>query len=266
MFDIGILTTDRSSKSRTNYIFNMIDQMERNGVFDSPLLNSVVIFIDGSNDLYHKMVSESVITYDKVSVESSKIDLLGSAGNAQRAHEYLSMYSESDWILMMEDDLIPCVNFLERVDDWLRVAQDENRLVYLLGVWEKYVDTYGSNTTKPYFDFCGHDVEDVIHTTNIRCSLLRGSQCYAMKPEHSKEFAQFIMSMKEPNRPMIHHDMRIRQWLNTQTDDRVFVRAPNPKSFVQHIGKESSVYDVKTHIDPWFYFIDDWFTTWLPHG
>lgn len=257
---IAMVTTDRSVKKRKNYVFDTLKQLEAAGVFSSPYYDSLTIHVDSANQSFVDSIQKSVKYHEAVYVRAHK-ESAGSAGNALQAHKE-SCQKNVDWVMTLEDDLLITENFLESVMTWMKAAYDEKRRVYQLGVWTEYVDHYKSNGTSLWFDFYGHnEPREKIFTLDEPTELMRGSQCYLMRREDSKKFADFIESIMREKKVdhLIHHDMRIRQWLNSlvkETGDKSIglLRSPKPFSFVQHVGIESSVYDVKKHIDPAFYF------------
>lgn len=258
---LAMITTDRSQQKRRNYIFDTLIQMETSGIFRSPYFHSLTIHVDGPQIQYAKQIQQHsshfpnvrVVTYDTTA---------GSAGNAMRAHRALSQLDDVNWVMILEDDLMFSLDFLSRTIEWLHKAYDAKRYIYQIGVWSNYVDAFGKDSKEPWFDFYGHEEPGKkIYTKEKPTSLMRGSQCYIMKKEHSTELADFIEKTmkKEKVTKLVHHDMRLRHWLNEkaieeQNNEVAFVRAPRPHTYVQHVGKESAVYNVKKHIDPSFYF------------
>lgn len=262
---LAMITTDRSVKGRTNYIFQTLQNLKIAGVFDSRHYHSLTIHIDGCSETYSESVRGAVSDFPNVIVTWHEHSA-GSAGNAARANSALAM-SDADWGMILEDDLRFANEFLERLWVWLQNSIDSNRIVYQIGVWKEYVKQYGdtSGVDRPWFDFYGHNEQGlrVEYTLKKPTTLMRGSQCYVMRPEHSRLFADYIHDLMnvEGVSKLIHHDMRLRHWLNKLAKQRgnnhlALLRSPKPTTFVQHIGIESSVYRVKNFIDPEFNFID----------
>lgn len=256
-YALAMITTDRSLNNRKNYIFDTLDNLRRAEVFISPLYHSMTIHIDGQQQKYAQELYNHVQDLPNITIKIYD-ESAGSAGNALRAHRDLQK-TEEKWLMILEDDLNFSFKFLEKVNKWLKDAYDPKRYVYQIGVWNRYVDHYGQDNHGPWFDFYGHEEPGKkVYTKEKPTTLMRGSQCYIMKREHSIELSDYIESIMNGER-LIHHDMRIRHWLNKkaieENDNEVgFIRSPKPTTFVQHIGKESAVYTVKKYIDPEFYF------------
>lgn len=256
-----MVTTDRSVKQRKNYVYDTLKGLESAGVFSSPYYHSLTIHVDSANERFVEKIENLTQFHEAVTVRAHA-HKAGSAGNAMRAHKEASQLDGVDWVMMLEDDLLIAEDFLETVVKWLQSAEDTRRLVYQIGVWSEYVKHYQHNGGKSWFDFYGHDEPGKkIFRLDGPTELMRGSQCYLMRQRDSARFATFIDSLMRGKKvdSLIHHDMRIRQWLNSLVqqsgeNDIGYVRSPKPTTFVQHVGIESSVYDVKKYIDPSFFF------------
>lgn len=260
---IAMITTDRAKNHRKNYIFDTLRSLEKSGVFTDELYDSLTIFVDGPSVEYSNQIQKATSHLPSVEVKKYT-DSEGSAGNALRAHQHLS-FKRDKWAMVIEDDIEVCHNFLSVLSDWMEKAYSANRIVYQIGVWYEYVDRLASSSSEVYFDFFGHNEKKPKVFSNTELTThMRGSQCYLMESQHCQSFVSYLENLKFElqSTSLIHHDMRIRHWLNgvakkTGDIEKAYLRSPKPKTFVQHIGKESSVYTVKKHIDPWFHFIGE---------
>lgn len=259
-YALAMITTDRNRKDRVNYVFDTIKRMKSSGVFDSELLERLVIVIDNTNEKFMQLMKSTTKGLNVEIMQTAR--QMGSAGAASIAHKRLR-HIDADWYMVMEDDLDFCNDFLNVVDTWLAKNYNPKRLVYLLGVWRDYINNY-SKSNIDYVDFFGHDEKGTTKTfqNDTPTKLMRGSQCYVMRPNDSISFQSYLERLTDQSKYVVHHDMRIRHWLNTEAMKRndkeyAYVRAPSPHSFVDHVGIQSSVYEVKQHLDPQFYFKKD---------
>lgn len=206
---VVMITIDRSPKS--NYMLESRRNLERAGVFNSPVLNSFhLVYSDVRNPCF--FYASGVETHRAIDRDYLACE------NAGRA---LKIGAESDapWVLFCEDDIDVCSNFLESVAAWLdRFAHDR----YGIYPFASPYDINNSNSQQ---------------TAECTWESFYGTQCFAIRSDHAAELGDYLLSnplVKGEVQPTFY-DLMIADWLR---DNNLSILCSNP-SFVEHIGRES---------------------------
>lgn len=226
---IVMITRDRAPKR--NYLFDTIDSFERSGVFKSEHFHSFTILDDCSSGEHIKAVKEHIKELPIQLVEHDEI--AGSKGNAARAHRLLHSL-QTEWGMVIEDDITVCSRFLESVVVWLNDHQTETRRLYLMGVPD-----IPQGHKKSYYE------------TNS----FFGSQCYVVRTIDSLSISEFLDNTGPYNNG---HDTKLMKWLK-KTYDKKYHKVCSPfPTLVQHIGVESTIQrGERAKAYPHFHFIGE---------
>lgn len=225
---IVLITKDRSPKQ--NYIFQTIDSLKNGGVFDSEHFHSLTILDDFSNDTYIKRIRNHIEKLPITLITHSEV--AGSKGNAERAHRLLaSLTDETNWGMVMEDDITVCSRFLESAIGWVNDCQAEVRRIYFMAL------------------------PSIPHGSKKDCyetSSFYGSQCYIVRTSDSLSIAEFLNTAGPFNNG---HDTKLLKWLRATYEKKYHkVCSPVP-TLIQHVGVESSIQKDRKKAHPHFYFI-----------
>ena len=122
-----MMTVDRVP--RPNYLRTTLDNLERAGVFSTPLLHSFNLFnsyADSQRYIYEAIGSRPITVWHP------QVGRRRATENAAEALRLGGKYREADWVLFLEDDIDVIKNFLESLQDWLERHKNKS-LIFPLG-------------------------------------------------------------------------------------------------------------------------------------
>ena len=210
-FAVAMITLDRSPKS--NYLGTTLSNLERAGVFASPLLESFTLVDSGSTS--KAFIHETIVSMSyRLHVKSAKRWPTENAACALR----LASGAGAPWVLFLEDDIDVCDRFLESTSDWLADFAYGYR-IFPLGA------NYASLQARRD---AGH------HTWTYPLDLFYGTLAVAMKAETAASLAAYLDAHFTDSK----YDLLMADWARKQGVEDFLTPVP---SFVQHIGVESLI-------------------------
>ena len=219
MISIAIKTALREH----DYLNTTLENLERGGVFESRHLVGKVQIIDTSRSKIRQRISSNLL--EKVRVNSPDRDEWRTLQqNAQIALEAASQRMRAKWVLVLEDDIDVCKNFLESVYKWLQDHKSKRRRMYVFGAnYQQILNAVQEG--KSYWDY--------------PVGAFYGAQACAWTREDAASIAAWLGSDPDYNGARNNgHDMNLQVWGRQQNLN--FFRASAP-SFVQHIGERSGI-------------------------
>jgi len=234
---VVMITIDRSPKP--NYLPQTIANLDRSGVFDSPHLHSFHLTMGHPRkhivDPKYRMAANRVLHYREcVSLRNPPCKTRWlPRENAGQALIWGSRMGVAEWVLFLEDDIDVCANFLESVSGWL----DKH----------SFVDGNGYGNIYSFASPVNPSALGLFERwTYPDPRNFYGTQAFAVNPRT----ANYLGHLLTYNYGLVHHpdgtlfspaeyDLAIGSYAHA-TDRSIVCSVP---SFVQHIGKESSLSD-----------------------
>lgn len=142
--------------------------------------------------------------------------------NIQSGHIY-------DYVLFLEDDIDFCDDFLGSVDRWIDehfANRDDRHLVSFCAAYPQ------AKKDKPCWDYL--------------ISKFYGTQCYLLRMRDVESCADFMVANPLHNGKGQGHDMLLKKWAKERWPKVKHFLSTAP-SFIQHIGKDSSLHLGRFH-------------------
>lgn len=223
-------TVDRSPSA--NYVGQTLANLARAGLFRSSIPWTLAIVDSGSpasffdDEGISRLVAREAgrVTLDWPSARRTPNE------NAARALD-LGADTGADWILFLEDDIDVCDRLLESVDAWIAKNRRKDRRVYSFcaayaGVRE------AARSGRQAWDY--------------PLAKFYGTQAYALWKDDARSAAEYMK--RNPRYRGAHqcHDLLLKEWAR-EAHPKLGHFAASVPSFVQHVGKESSLHLGRFH-------------------
>lgn len=223
-------TVDRAP--RKNYVGETLANLERAGLFRSEIPWTLAVVDSGSPDGFfdteglcrlHAREAGRVVLDRPMAKRTPNL-------NAARALE-LGAATRADWVLFLEDDVDFCANFLESVDAWIGRHKRADRRVYTFCAAYEGVRT-AQRERRESWDY--------------PIGKFYGTQAYALWKDDARACADWMRAHPTYHGANKSHDLLLKQWSREAYPkvDHFLASAP---SFVQHIGRESSLHFGRFH-------------------
>lgn len=232
---IGMTAKDRDP--RPNYIGETLESLKTSGVFDSDLLDGVHIFDSGSPSI------DYIPTEYPVEIHTPKEWLIEHCKKIYNKPHwncitlYLNMFQmanaladvDSKFVIMIEDDVIFCKDFLESVDKWVsdNFRPNKHKMVPVVSFFTPRISVKKEFKRKNRF-------------WQYPSKNFYARQCVMVKREHCNDIARWFfheMPLKQGG-----HDLLFGRWMGSRFPKRPCLYASCP-CFAQHIGLHSSFQD-----------------------
>lgn len=265
MFAIAIETADRRPDG-TNYLGRTLRNLQRGGVFDSPLLHSLDIVsgrdsLDPSGYFWTECVAALPTAPQRPDHPDAKFfwhetpkPTPSRQQNGARAIR-AAAGRDAEWVIKLEDDIDVCADFLGSLSRWLDDNERNSRDVpmYTLGVT---LDTIsGSRYRTPGESVLGPGesfprVREILKGTGGKARAIRvavgtfwGAQAILLRRDHARHLEAwlgddpFYDDGREHHRAR-GHDLLLQRWAVSLGAVHFGAAVP---SFVQHIGRQSTI-------------------------
>jgi glycosyltransferase involved in cell wall biosynthesis len=247
----AIITIDRSPKE--GYLGKTLDNLVRSGIEKSQRLHSLTVVDGGGPESFHATARVFDSKVDRLDFVSSMVghhdEKVFANLNVARALEEAASHG-TKWVLLMEDDIDVCDDFIDAVGRWLDDHVHPKYRVYALGA------NYG-------------DVDDLAERGETcwpyPLMVFYGTQAWAVRNKDALSIAAFLRQHceDEVEQVLASGEKRVvsgtgwdlliaRKWMPETYPDLNFFLTPCP-SFIQHIGFGSSLQpDESVHVFPSF--------------
>ena len=213
-----MVTVDRSPQR--NYLLTTLDNIRKSRK-SSARLHSLTLF-----DSHTGFASRHAIGLDgDLRVVQSARRLCGSMNVATAL--YMGAASSPDnvkWVLFLEDDIDVCADFFDGVGAWLDDYGDSEHLVYPLAAGYRWVDAAVKSG-------------ESAHVYPVR--QFYGTQAFVMRIDDALNLSSYIADDPyRKNDEGVSWDLMMHDWATKHGASHFLTPCP---SFVQHIGRESTV-------------------------
>jgi hypothetical protein len=248
-YSIVIGTLDRAPQQ--NYLSMMLSNLSRAGLWDSPVPFSVDIVDSGSAHPHSyleeqtklSLPAQAIVTFHTMpsiprdvqvpqfAVKDKRDGRLRRSRNANGVECLrVGAATGAPWVLFIEDDVDFCADFLGSVDRWLTRHARRDRPMYSFATPYKMVcQAWESGQTSWNFPVKG----------------FYGNQALAFTNRDARSAADFIEQRMKTWDTGQGFDLLLKEWA-THAKRAEFFLSSVP-SFVQHIGKESSLHLGRFH-------------------
>lgn len=229
---VSIKTKDRSPGQ--NYLDATLQNLARAGLWQSPHLHSLRIVDSGSpeperfrrEEIEPNLPKGIVVRFD--TAPGRTLHQTGAEAIRQAAA------TDADWVLVLEDDLDFCADFLGSVAAWLEHHASPKYRLYAFGASYRQVKVAQENGWRvwPY-----------------RISDFYGAQALAWSAEDARDVAAWLGDDPsfEGNRNR-SHDLLLQSWGRERGLTHFAASVP---SFVQHVGATSSIGNKPFRFESW---------------
>jgi len=233
---VAMITMDRSSRGKANYLPITLANMKRAGVFQSRHLHALHVFDSGSPDGWLR----GIINEQGISAECH-YPIAGPRLACENCGTALATagLTDCDYVLFCEDDLDVSDGFLDSVADWLH-DHGENGNQYPLFAFGAAYDQINQNFARGATAW----------VYPVRA--FYGTQCFALRPADAVSLGSYVESnpliggVRNPNA----YDLMFHLWADMKYPGCSFLASV--PSFVEHIGRESGCTGKdETHTFPW---------------
>lgn len=216
-----MITVDRTSRGKTDYLLKTLDNLQRSGFFQDPALRSFYACDSGSPDSW---IGFRYLRAAEVQVSYAPVGGRLACQNAGHAL-ILGGLSGAPWVLFMEDDLDFCADFLGSVGRFLdKYGHDERYRLFAFGAAYDQISQAVRNG-----DDCWPYPIDAFY----------GTQCFAIRAADAVSLGNYISSnppISTINNPDAY-DLMFHAWAKNLYPGNCFLASA--PSFVQHIGRQS---------------------------
>ena len=162
------------------------------------------------------------------------------------------------WVLLLEDDVIVCKDFFGSVLRWLDADRSRQFSVQctrtVMGQEVQFAKIVSFGSAYPNVKLAREVGFDGIM---IPANEFYGTQAIAMRPETALDIARYLESSPRCKERPGEYDLAIADWVQETQPDFHYIGASCP-SFVQHIGRESSIREGGTFFEFDSFPGEDW--------
>jgi hypothetical protein len=220
-------TVDRSP--RTNYLSDTLLRLNRAKFWEHRLPMTPLILVDSGSPNPARYFAG--IAEDRRVVVDLPGRRLTNNENALRALR-LGLQATAEWILHLEDDIDVCDDIMVSIDAWLGDHAGPTGLIY------------------PFYTFHApyKGVRDAMNrgeaSWEYPLSAFYGNQCWAIRRAAAASLADYLEATIPTWSSGQGFDLITKQWAQSLGYTHLLASAP---SFVQHVGKESSLHLGRFH-------------------
>lgn len=234
---IGVTSLDRSPKE--NYLKKTLENFDDSGIFKSRIPHEVHIFDSGSRDIDYIPTCYPLEIHFPLQNEIDKIrDIYNDPTRNQITLRQnmvcMATYcsnTDADFVIMMEDDVETCGNFLESVDSWVEKNFKPNK--------DKLMPVVSFFTPRKQIVEKFKSGESI---WRYQASKYYGRQCTMVRKKDCSSIANWFINYFKGKSG--GHDLVLQGWMINKFSRRTHLYASSP-CFVQHIGRFSSFVDRK---------------------
>jgi len=206
------------NRGAENYLAQTLASLDRGGVFRSAIPHVVHLCDGGSRERSHRLDA-------KAYPATVHLGRLGQSA-MQTAMDCLRVGIDSgaDWIIVCEDDIVVCRNFLESVDAWLSNHAGEYSLYSFYGAYREILHAYKRG---------GSAIELGIRS-------FYGTQCWVVTPDNAESILRYAATDPYWSQQTTCWDLMLKDWSQAVYPTREYFLFSAP-CFVDHIGRKSAL-------------------------
>lgn len=218
MISIAIKTAHRDP----DYLRITLENLKRSGVFESEFFDSLFIVDSYPSDIFHRL-PKFVVAKPKIQIDEPQ-EKRSLHENALQAISLAVSSKTADWVMVLEDDLDFCGNFLDSVHRWLEKHKTSKTQMYVFGAnYQQVLNAVQSGES----------------SWDYPVEAFYGAQCCVWRKLDAAHLVEWLGP--NPNYDGVTrngHDLLLQRWGKDQGLKFFLASAP---SFVQHIGVESGI-------------------------
>ncbi len=221
---IVIKTLDRSAVGSTNYLGKTLHNLKRGGVFSSPHLGSIDIVDGGSLNFGRYIQSEVPNIQHKVICSTSMSTLQQNGQRSIQCGAKRAKQAGYQWVMVLEDDVDVCGDFLESIIAWLEDHATPNPNMYVLGASYEQIEQ------------C---IQDGMTWWDYPINAFYGAQALVWRTRDAVQLAEWLgPNPSKDGTTDCKHDLLLQDWGRELGLEYFMATAP---SLVQHIGIQSGI-------------------------
>lgn len=225
---IAIRTCDRRPAGLKNYLGDTLRNLERGGLWKAQTPWSLVIVDGGSRPGYIRTeLPAGVISDPWVRIAAAPDRVRTPNENGAATWREACADDAADWVLVLEDDIDVCADFLDETARWLETHARDDRRVYPLGCPHRDVVTAAAAGQTSWEYPIGHYWASQA-TVVRRPDAIRLAAYLEAHPIHGVGAQATTQS----------HDWILPDWARTDYPAIAHFLTPAP-GLVQHIGRQS---------------------------
>jgi len=224
---VVMITKDRSEKGRQNYFAATLNSLVESGMFESRIVSfQFDVFDGGSISLRYLRLGE--YHPDLFTLHTSSSFDMPPNVNAGRALLHGGTQSKADWVLFLEDDILVCKDFFQGVEMWLLRQAREDRHAYMLYTPYREIEVAFKNKQR---------------TWEYPVNKFYGTQAFAIRSFDAMRLGRYLIDLPYGTSG---YDMEMKKWHIETYGENGFFLSSVP-SFVQHVGRQSLLFDDRFH-------------------
>jgi len=233
---IVIQTRDRTPAGKRNYLGETLRNLTRSGLCHAQTPFTLDI-VDGGSPNPEQFYQEEVLPFSSglwpIFHPGEPCTAQANAAASWQVAAEQAYGTDAAWVMVLEDDLDVCADFLDETVQWLAQHAREDRRLYPLGCPYAGVARAAA---------AGHS------SWEYPVSAYWASQATVARPEDAASLARYVAGY-QGTIPTCSQDWIIRDWAQQTYPQIAHVLSPAP-GLVQHIGRESLLGVERLKLDP----------------